>query len=179
MADQATDPRRGRIVPRTTSLDIPTDTDMDTTNTDQDTTDTSNTESSVSAVTGRMMNLTVNTDIPAPGHFAIPPPRSASIKDTELRSKISMLQGPPDQVGPVMNLLYNVEALHQCISENPEAWPIAALDHAGLIGVRTLLTEAPPHLLALIRVCLPPMTSFGTPLRFPKGFNTSNTTYRP
>ncbi|GLI73543.1 hypothetical protein PoHVEF18_001761 [Penicillium ochrochloron] len=115
---------------------------MDTTSTDRDTTHPGR---SVSAVRKRMMNLTVNTDIPSPGLVEIPSPQSVAIKDTELRSKIGMLQGPPDQVGPIMHLLYAVEALHQYVSRNPEVCPSAALDHAGLIGVRELIAEAPPH----------------------------------
>lgn len=155
MAYQASDPRRSRSVPRTTSPEIPTDTDMDTTNTDRDIAHASNSERSVGAVTKRMMNLRVNTDIPSPGLVEIPSPQLVATKDTELRSKIGMLQGPPDQVGPIMHLLYAVEALHQCVIHDPDAWPIAALDHAGLIDYCTRITMGPPQVRRAIQGMLP------------------------
>lgn len=63
------------------------------------------------------------------------------LQNTDLRFRISQIDGAPDIIGPVVSLLLAVEALWQQVGSTPSLSRITSLDHAGLIDFRARFVE--------------------------------------
>ncbi|CAI7594711.1 unnamed protein product [Penicillium glandicola] len=98
----------------------------------------------------RRDNLTSNTHIPSWGRVAIAKPLSGPLQNTDLRFKISQINGAPDVIGPVVSLLLAVEALFQHAT-NPAQQRIASLDLAGLVDFRARFVEGDPRVVRAMR----------------------------
>jgi hypothetical protein len=67
------------------------------------------------------------------------------LANSDLRFRISQIQGAPDLVGPVIRLLLAVEALYQQVQGSKELSRIVSLDHGALIDFRARFVEGDPR----------------------------------
>ncbi|KXG47601.1 uncharacterized protein PGRI_014710 [Penicillium griseofulvum] len=99
----------------------------------------------------RRDNLASDNHIPSWGRVAIPKPVTGTLANTDLRFRISQIDGAPDIVGPIVSLLLAVEALHQSVAGSKELARIISLDHASLIDFRARFVEGDPHVIRAMR----------------------------
>ncbi|KAG0156312.1 hypothetical protein PDIDSM_3489 [Penicillium digitatum] len=99
----------------------------------------------------REENITSDAHIPSWGRVAIAKPRSGPLQNTDLRFRISQIDGAPDLVGPVISLLLAVEALWQYVGTSTNLTRITSLDHAGLIDFRARFVEGDPRVVRAMR----------------------------
>ncbi|KAJ5494861.1 hypothetical protein N7463_010948 [Penicillium fimorum] len=99
----------------------------------------------------RQHNITSNTHIPSWGRVAIAKPRSGPLQNTDLRFRISQIEGAPDLIGPVASLLLAVEALWQYVGNSTRLARITSLDHAGLIDFRARFVEGDLRVVRAMR----------------------------
>lgn len=83
--------------------------------------------------------------------MAIAKPRLGPLRNTDLRFRISQIDGAPDVIGPVVSLLLAVKALWQQVGSTTALARITSLDHAGLIDFRARFVEGEPRVVRAMR----------------------------
>ncbi|OQD91952.1 hypothetical protein PENSOL_c046G06824 [Penicillium solitum] len=73
------------------------------------------------------------------------------LRNTDLRFRISQIDGAPDVIGPVVSLLLAVKALWQQVGSTTALARITSLDHAGLIDFRARFVEGEPRVVRAMR----------------------------